>query len=104
MSSRKFDLGKRQAPAVAPTVTTAASRAADAAFRKKDQAAAMSDYEKEKKAERKKIENLRALRLEKEAVEREEAAKEAKAKASAKKKTAAKRKPKAAATASSAGA
>lgn len=64
----------------------------------------MSDYEKEKKAERKKIENLRALRLEKEAVDREEAAREAKAKASAKKKTAAKRKPKAAATASGAGA
>jgi hypothetical protein len=96
MSSKKFDLGRRQAPAVAPAVTTAASKAADAAFRKKDQAAAMSDYEKGKKAERKKTDQLRALRFEKEAAEREEEAREAEAKAKAAKKPAAKKKTKAA--------
>ena len=74
MLMKKFDLRGRREQAEAPTKMTGTARAAAAAFRKVDQKAALSEYEQERRATKKKIARLRALRLEKEAVERGDAA------------------------------
>jgi hypothetical protein len=66
---------------------TKSSRAAEALFRKKDQEAAMSEYDQRRNAEQEKTAKLRALRLAKEAA----AAKKPAAKKSAAKKPAAKK-------------
>ena len=85
MFLKNLKIPEKRKPALAPVSTTAADRAADAAFRKKAQAIAASDYERDRKAERKKADRLKALRLAKEAAEREEAAQSAVVKAAAKK-------------------
>ena len=64
---------------------TKSSRAAEALFRKKDQEAAMSEYDQRRNAEQEKTAKLRALRLAKEAADSEAAEQAAAAKAAAKK-------------------
>ena len=61
------------------------SKVAEALFRKEDKQAAMSAYDQRRKAEKEKSARLRALRLAKEATDREAAAQAATVKAAAKK-------------------
>ena len=73
-------------------MTSRSSKAAEAFFKKQEKEAAMTEYQEQQKAELEKSARLRALRLAKEAADREAAAK-----AAAEKKPAAKRRKKAAA-------
>ena len=73
-------------------MTSRSSKAAEAFFKKQDKQAAMTEYQLQQQAELEKSARLRALRLAKEAADREAAAK-----AAAEKKPAPKRRKKAAA-------
>ena len=73
-------------------MTSRSSKAAEAFFKKQDKQAAMTEYQLQQQAELEKSARLRALRLAKEAADREAAAK-----AAAEKKPATKRRKKAAA-------
>jgi hypothetical protein len=66
-------------------MSTQTSKAAEAAFRKSDKEAAMSEYNKQQMAVREKIARLQVLRLAREAAERVAAALADKEKAAAKK-------------------
>ena len=59
-------------------MSTKSSKAAEALFKKQDKQAAMSEYDRRRKAEQEKSARLRALRLAKEAADREAAAQAAK--------------------------
>lgn len=77
-------------------MSTKSSRMADAVFKKQDKQAAMSDYHRRHKAEQEKGARLRALRLAKQAADREaEAQAAAEAAEAAAKKPAPKRRKKA---------
>jgi hypothetical protein len=66
-------------------MNTKSSKAAEALFRKKDEQAAISEYDQQRNAEQEKSARLRALRLAKESADRDAAAQAAAAKAAAKK-------------------
>ncbi len=55
-------------------MSTSSSKVAEALFKKQDKQAAMSEYDQRRKAEKEKSAQLRALRLAKEAADREAAA------------------------------
>ena len=66
-------------------MSTRASKAAEAFFKKQDKQAAMSEYEEQRQAELEKSARLRELRLAKEALDRAAAEQAAAEKAAAKK-------------------
>lgn len=66
-------------------MSTSSTKAAEAVFRKQDKQAAMSEYDRRRKAELEKSARLKALRLAKEAADREAAAQADAAQAAAKK-------------------
>ncbi len=73
-------------------MSTRSLKAAEALFRKQDKQAAMSEYDRQRMAEQEKSARLRALRLAKEAADREATAQAAAAKATDKKPVAKRRK------------
>ncbi len=73
-------------------MNTRSSKTAEALFKKEDKRAAMSEHDRRRKAELEKTARLRALRLAKEAADREATAQAAAAKAAAKKPLAGRRK------------
>ncbi len=64
-------------------MSTNSSKAAEALFKKQDKQAAISEYDQRRNAEHQKTARLRALRLAKEAADREAAAQAATVKAAA---------------------
>lgn len=91
MHSKKLDMQRRRPSLTAPPAPTVASKAGEAAFRKKKQRdAAVSDYERAQRATREKVDRLRALRLARDEAERTAAAQAAATAKPARKKRASK--------------